>query len=173
MLFRQAEEIKREHGHGPPHNDPPPIEEMHRKVGHLKEKIDHLHREGRHEEAKDLEREVEKIHRHIEEMEREHGHGPPHHGPPRDPERRAHILNAAAKHMFKAAERLHEAEVHELAENLAREAERVREEAQKRTNVKEACEIIGGLKHEISQLRHDVNRLRDQVNELRDHVHHD
>ena len=49
------------------------------------------------------------------------------------------MMNEAADHMFEAAKRLHEADVHELAEQLAREAEKVRGEAHKPIDARDRC----------------------------------
>ncbi len=146
-MRRKIKEIERGGGHEQPHHEKPhhdqphpdeaPIEEMRRHVEHLKEKMDHLRRQGRHEEANGLEREVDEVCRTIEEMERGRGHDQPHHeDQPHhdrsdDAEQRTRVLNAAIDHMFEAAKRLHEADAHELAEQLAREAERFRREINK------------------------------------------
>jgi ATP-dependent Clp protease ATP-binding subunit ClpA len=116
---------------GQPRHDPQPIEEMHRRIGNLKEKIDQLRREGRHDEAERLKREVDDIRRNIEEMERGSSHEQPHQGPSYNSEQRTRIINEAVDNMFKAAQRLHEANMHEQAEQLVREAEKFRREIQK------------------------------------------
>ena len=135
-IRRKIEEMGRGHGQEQPRHEQAPIEEMHRHVEHLKEKIDHLRRQGRHDEAKGLEREADDIRRKIEEMERGRGHEQPHHeqphqGPSVNPEHRTRALNEAADRMFEAAKRLHEANMHELAEELAREAEKLRRKISK------------------------------------------
>ncbi|MHC4584220.1 MAG: hypothetical protein ACYS3N_06790 [Planctomycetota bacterium] len=130
-IRRKTEEMQRGHGHEQPRDDRKPIEEMQQHIGHLKEKIDHLRREGRHEEAEGLKREVEEIQRNIEEMERGQGHEQPRQGPSNNSEHRSHILNEAVDNMFKAVQELHEADMHELAEQLTREAEKLREEINK------------------------------------------
>ena len=136
-LEREAEKIRRkieemEHGHGHelpyPHQETDPIEEMRQHVGHLEEKIDHLRREGRHEEAEGLEREAEGIRRKIEEMERGHSPGNPHHELHHDSEHRTRLLDEAVDNMLKAVQRMHEADMHDRAEQLAREAEKLRTE---------------------------------------------
>jgi|GEM_PF-3370226 len=130
-IHRKIEEMGHEHSHEPPHHERQPIEEMHNRIGHLKEKIEHLRREGRHEEAEGLKREVDDIRRKIEEMEHGHGHKQPHQEPSHSSEHRTRILNEAVDNMLKAAQRLHEANMHELAEKLAREAEKFRREIHK------------------------------------------
>jgi hypothetical protein len=133
-LEREMQEIKRkieEMERGQPRHDPQPIEEMHRRIGNLKEKIDQLRREGRHDEAERLKREVDDIRRKIEEMERGSSHEQPHQGPSYNSEQRTRIINEAVDNMFKAAQRLHEANMHEQAEQLVREAEKFRREIQK------------------------------------------
>jgi hypothetical protein len=126
-IKRKIEEMER----GQPRHDPQPIEEMHRRIGNLKEKIDQLRREGRHDEAERLKREVDDIRRNIEEMERGSSHEQPHQGPSYNSEQRTRIINEAVDNMFKAAQRLHEANMHEQAEQLVREAEKFRREIQK------------------------------------------
>ncbi len=129
-ILRNIEEMERGPGHEQPRHDQQPIEEMHQRIGHLKDKIDHLRREGRHEEAEGLKNEVEEIRRNIEEMQRGPGHEQPHQEPSHNPEHRTRILNEAVDNMFKAVQKLHEADMHELAEQLAREAEKFRGEIQ-------------------------------------------
>ena len=51
MLFQHAQEMERSQRPDQFRDGSPPIEEMYRKIGHLKEKIEQLRREGRHEEA--------------------------------------------------------------------------------------------------------------------------
>ncbi len=130
-IQRNIEEMELGHGHEQPRHDMQPIEEMHQHIGHLKEKIDHLRQEGRHEEAEGLKNEVEEIRRNIEEMERGQGHEQPHQGPSNNSEHRTRILNEAVDNMFKAVQELHEADMHKLAEQLAREAQKLREEIHK------------------------------------------
>ena len=130
-IHRKIEEMERGHDREQPHPDPQPIEEMHQRIGHLKEKIDNLRREGRHDEAQGLEREVDDIRRKIEEMERGHDREQSHQEPSHNSEHRTRILNEAVDNMLKAAQRLHEADMHELAEKLAREAEKFRGEIPK------------------------------------------
>jgi hypothetical protein len=122
-IHRNIEEM--EHGHKPPHDEQDVIEQMHRRIGHLKEKTEHLRREGRHEEAERLEQQVHEIRRNIEEME--HGHKPPHHVRLHSPEHRNRMLNEAVGHLFEAVEKLREGDMHELADKLAIEAENYRE----------------------------------------------
>ena len=131
LFLTKIKEKDRRHDHEQPRHDQQPIEEMHQRIGHLKEKIDHLRQEGRHEEAEGLEREVEEIRRNIEEMERGHDHEQPHQEPSHSSEHRTRILNEAVDNMFKAVQKLHEADMHELAEQLAREAEKFRGEIHK------------------------------------------
>ncbi len=129
---RIVEEMDRERGHEQLHHAQPPIDEMRQHIQHLREKIDHLHREGQHEEAKGLEREVDEIRRRkVEEMDRERGHEQPHQELTVNSENRTRVLNEAVEYMFEAAQRLHEANVHELAEQLTREAEKYRTEINK------------------------------------------
>ncbi|MFB0553681.1 MAG: hypothetical protein ACETWQ_10255 [Phycisphaerae bacterium] len=130
-IKREIEEMEREHGQEQPRHDPQPIEEMHRRIGNLREKIDQLRREGRHNEAEGLERQVDDIRRKIEEMERGHDRKQPHQESSHNSEQRTRILNEAVDNMLKAAQRLHEADMHELAEKLAREAEKFRGEIHK------------------------------------------
>ena len=130
-IRRKIEEMQRGHGHRQPRHDQQPIEEMQQRIGHLKEKIDHLHQEGRHEEAEGLKNEVEEIRRNIEEMERGQDHEQPHQGPSNSSEHRTRILNQAVDNMFKAVQKLHEADMHELADQLAREAKKFRGEIHK------------------------------------------
>ena len=126
------DEMQRGQDHEQPRHDQQPIEEMRQRIEHLKEKIDRLRQEGRHEEAEGLEREVEEIiRRNIEEMQREQGHDQPRQGPSNNSEHRSRILNEAVDNMFKAVQELHEADMHELAEQLAREAEKLREKIHK------------------------------------------
>ena len=130
--LRPIEEMQRGQGHDQPRHDQQPIEEMRQRIEHLKEKIDRLRQEGRHEEAEGLEREVEEIiRRNIEEKERGQGHDQPRQGPSNNSEHRSRILNEAVDNMFKAVQELHEADMHELAEQLAREAQKLREEIHK------------------------------------------
>ncbi len=131
VFLAKIKEKDRGPGHEPPHHDSQPIEEMHQRIGHLKEKIDQLHREGRSEEAEGLKREVEEIQRNIGEMQRGPGYEPPHQESAHSSEYRTRILNEAVDNMFKAVQRLHEADMHELAEQLAREAEKFRGEIHK------------------------------------------
>ena len=130
-IRRKIEEMERGQGREQPRHDQQPIEEMHQRIGHLKDKIDQLRREGRHEEAEGLKREVEEIERNIEEMERGHDHEQPHQEPSHSSEHRTRILNEAVDNMIKAVQKLHEADMHELAEQLAREAEKFRGEIHK------------------------------------------
>jgi len=125
-IKRKIEEIERRTGHEQPRYDPQPIEEMHRRIGNLKEKIDQLRREGRHEEAEGLKREVDDIRRKIEEIERGPGLEQSHWEPSRNSEQRARIVSEAVDNMLKAAQRLHEANMHDQAEQLVREAEKLR-----------------------------------------------
>ncbi|HUU17084.1 MAG TPA: hypothetical protein VMW72_08050 [Sedimentisphaerales bacterium] len=131
LFLTKIKEKDRGQDHEPPRPDLQPIEEMHQRIGHLKDKIDLLRREGRHEEAKGLEREVDDIRRKIEEIERGPGHEQPHQEPSQSSEYRTRILNEAVDNMFKAVQKLHEADKHELAEQLAREAEKFRGEIHK------------------------------------------
>ena len=130
-IRRNIEEMERGYGREQPRREPQPIEEMHRRIGNLREKIDNLRREGRHNEAEGLEREVDDIRRKIEEMERGHDREQPHQESSHNSEHRTRILNEAVDNMLKAAQRLHEANMHELAEKLAREAEKFRGEIHK------------------------------------------
>jgi hypothetical protein len=126
------EEMQRGHDHEQPRHDQQPTEEMHQRIEHLKEKIDRLRQEGRHEEAEGLEREVEEIiRRNLEEMQRGQGHDQSRQGPSNNSEHRSRILNEAVDSMFKAVQELREADMHELAEQLAREAQKLREEIHK------------------------------------------
>lgn len=94
--------------------------------------MDHLRQEGQYEEAEGLQREVEEILRKIEDMQRGPGYGRSHQEPSHSSEHRTRILlNEAVDNMFKAVPKLHEADMHELAEQLAREAEKCRGERQK------------------------------------------
>ncbi len=127
-IRRKIEEMERGQGHEQPRHDQQPIEEMRQHIEHLKEKIDNLRREGRHEEAEGLKREIEEIQRNIEGMERGQGHEQPHQGPSHNSEQNTRILNEAADNMFKAAQKLREAGMHGLAEQLAREADKFRGE---------------------------------------------
>lgn len=131
LFLTKIKEKDRRHDHEQPRHDQQPIEEMHQRIGHLKDKIDQLRREGRHEEAEGLKNEVEEIQRNIEEMERGHDHEQPHQEPSHSSEHRTRILNEAVDNMFKAVQKLHEADMHELAEQLAREAEKFRGEIHK------------------------------------------
>jgi hypothetical protein len=130
-IKRKIEEMERGQVQEQPRHDPQPIEEMHRRIGNLKEKIDQLRREERHDEAERLKREVDDIRRKIEEMERGSSHEQPHQGPSYNSEQRTRIINEALDNMFRAAQRLHEANMHEQAEQLVREAEKFRREIQK------------------------------------------
>ena len=130
-IKRKIEEMERGQVQRQPQHEPQPIEEMHRRIGDLKEKIDQLRREGRHDEAEGLKREVDDIRRNIEEMERRSGQEQPHQESPYNSEQRTRIINEAVDNMFKAAQRLHEANMHEQAEELVREAEKFRREIQK------------------------------------------
>ena len=137
-LEREIQEIKRkieETERGPnqeqPRHDPQPIEEMHRRIGNLKEKIDQLRREGRQDEAERLKREVDDIRRKIEEMERGQDREQPRLEPSQNSEQRTRIINEAVDNMFRAAQKLHEANMHEQAEQLVREAEKFRREIHK------------------------------------------
>jgi len=125
-IKRKIEEIERGPGHEQLRHDPPPIEEMHRRIGHLKEKIEKLRREGRHEEAEGLKREVDDIRRKIEEIERGPGLEQSHRESSHISEQRARIINEAVENMLKAAQSLHEANMHDQAEQLVREAEKFR-----------------------------------------------
>jgi hypothetical protein len=64
-------------------------------------------------------------------MERGQGHEQPHQEPSHSSEHRTRILNEVFDNMFKAVQELHEANMHELAEQLAREAEKFRGEIHK------------------------------------------
>jgi len=130
-IRRKIEEMQRGQGHDQPRHDQQPIEEMQQRIGHLKDKIGQLRQEGRHEEAEGLKREVEEIQRNIEEMDRGQGHEQPHQEPSHSSEHRTRILNEAVDNMFKAVQKLHEADMHEQAEQLAREAEKFRGEIHK------------------------------------------
>jgi len=110
----------------PHHHDLPPIEEMHQRIGHLKEKIDHLRREGRHEEAEGLQREVDDIRKKIEEIEGGPRLEQSHRESSRTSEQRDRIINEAVENMLKAIQRLHEANMHDQAAQLVREAEKFR-----------------------------------------------
>jgi hypothetical protein len=125
-IKRKIEEIERGPGHEQPRHDPQHLEEMHRRIGHLKEKIDQLRREGRHDEAEGLKREVDDIRRKIEEIEHGPGFEQPHWEPSRNSEQRARIINEAVDNMLTADQRLHEANMHDQAEQLVREAEKFR-----------------------------------------------
>ena len=131
LFLTKIKEKDRGHDHDPPHHELEPVEEMQQRIGHLKDKIGHLRQEGRHEEAEGLEREVEEIRRNIEEMERGQGREQPHQGPSNSSEHHTRILNEAVDNMFKAVQKLHEADMHELAEQLARETEKFRGEIHK------------------------------------------
>ena len=130
-MRRKIEGMEHGHGHEQPRHDREPVEEMHQRIGHLKEKIDHLRREGRHEEAEGFKREVDDIRRKIAGMEHGHGREQPHRESSHSSEHRTRILNEAVNNMFKAVDRLREADMHELAEQLAHEAEKFREEIHK------------------------------------------
>jgi hypothetical protein len=67
----------------------------------------------------------------IGEMERGQGHDQSRQGPSNNSEHRSRILNEAVDSMFKAVQELREADMHELAEQLAREAQKLREEIHK------------------------------------------
>ena len=125
-IKRKIEEMERGPGHEQPRHDPQSIEEMRRRIGNLKEKIDQLRREERHEEAEGLKHEVDDIHRKIEEIERGLGFEQSHWQPSRNFNQRARIINEAVDNMLKAAQRLHEANIHDQAEQLLREAEKLR-----------------------------------------------
>jgi hypothetical protein len=124
------EEMQRGHDHEQPHHDQQPIEEMQQRIGHLKDKIGQIRQEGRHEEAEGLKNEVDEIRRNIEEMERGESHEQPRHDRQPTEEMRQRI-NEAVDSIFKAVQKLHEADMHELAEQLAREAQKLREEIHK------------------------------------------
>ena len=126
-IQRNIEEMERGPGQEQPRHDPQPIEEMHRRISNLKEKIDYLRREGRHDEAEGLKREVDEIRRKIEEMERGFDREQSHQEPLHNSEQRTRILNEAFDNMLKATQRLHEADMHELAEK----AEKFRREIHK------------------------------------------
>ncbi len=97
---------------------------MHQRIGHLEDKIDQLRREGRHEEAEGPKTEVE-------EMQHGSGHDQSRQEPSHNSEHRASILNEAVDHMLEAVQKLRQAGMHELAEQLAREAEKFRGEIHK------------------------------------------
>ena len=130
-IKRKIEEMERGHGQEQPRHEPQPIEEMHRRIGNLKEKIDQLRREGRQDEAERLKREVDDIRRKIEEMERGQDREQPRLEPSQNSEQRTRIINEAVDNMFRAAQKLHEANMHEQAEQLVREAEKFRREIHK------------------------------------------
>ncbi|MCP4610164.1 MAG: hypothetical protein GY845_15755 [Planctomycetes bacterium] len=130
-IRRNIEEMERGQGHEQPPHDRQPIEEMHRRIGNLKEKIDNLRREGRHDEAEGLKNEVEEIQRNIEGMEHGHGHDQPRDDRQPTDEMHQQRINLAVDNMFKAVQELHKANMHELAEQLAREAQKLRGEIHK------------------------------------------
>ena len=129
-IQRNIEEMERGQDHEQSRHDQQPIEEMHQRIGHLKDKIGQIRQEGRHEEAEGLKNEVDEIRRNIEEMERGESHEQPRHDRQPTEEMRQRI-NEAVDSIFKAVQKLHEADMHELAEQLAREAQKLREEIHK------------------------------------------
>lgn len=86
---------------------------------------------------------------------------------PRDPfEDRDRLLEEAAELMQQAAERLHDASVHDLAEDLQREAERIEQEVDGIRENQELREVVGNLEREIHRLRRDLDDLRRRMEQL-------
>ena len=111
------------------------------------------------------------IKRKIQEMEGQQHQGPPQQGPRHDPGHRRRALDEAADHLSEAANRLHDVDMHELADRICQAAEQVRREANNQGQPQDVQQGSDPLKHEIGQLRHDLDQLRDQVKRLLDHQH--
>jgi len=81
----------------------------------------------------------------------------------------------AAEHMHHAAGILHEADVHELAEHLDREAGRIEHKVRQKMHTQDLHHVIGKLpsgyqKGEIGRLRHELEHLRRRVDELSEEI---
>ncbi len=80
-------------------------------------------------------------------------------------------MNEAANHLSEAANRLHDVDMHELADRICQAAEQVRREANNQRQPQGGHRGSDPLKYEIGQLRHDLDQLREQVKRLLDHQH--
>ena len=80
-------------------------------------------------------------------------------------------MNEAANHLSEAANRLHDVDMHELADRICQAAEQVRREANNQMQPQDVHRGSDQLKYEIGQLRHGLNQLRDQVKRLLDQRH--
>ncbi len=162
----------------------PGLDPDHRELEEIEHKIIALHEHGRHEEARALEHELKAI---IEHHPSARGRGIGggagrggsggvgggagfSHGPDNEWEWQIH-------HLHIAAENLHEAGLHDAAEDVMREAERIerehfecehREHFGHMPPMEEVIHLIEELRHEVNELREIVDELHHFLEELED-----
>jgi hypothetical protein len=127
------------------------------RLARMKQEIADLHHAGKHEEAGRLQQ------RFMEARSREHGGGPPHAGG-KGPER--------VRHVMEAVQHLRAAGLNEPADDLERQARRMREEIERHQREsggdrKKEGEPSPG---EVHQLREQVERLSRELEETREEL---
>ncbi len=83
------------------------------------------------------------------------------------PEPRVEQLQRALHHLREAVGALHAAGIHELAEKLAQEAQRLEREARPAVEKEEILRIVHKLGEEIERLHNEMNELRRRIDERR------
>jgi len=151
--------------------------EVKRELRKAQEALDDLRADGKDAEADEVERRVRKLEAKLESLERAPegdrgdepewgGPRPPGDGPERPP--KVAELERRLRHLQVAVENLHAAGMHDVADKLAGEAERMRREFD--------ADARAGLRGpmppgpEVKQLRADVEELRGLIQDLQERV---
>ncbi len=169
-LDQEMRDIKRkiQMMEGQQHDGPPAHGRVARADGSIAPEDGAASRQRHPDEADSLEQEMRDIKRKIQEMEGQHDQGPSQQGPRHDSEHHHRALDEAANHLSEAANRLHDVDMHDLADRICQAAEQVRREANKQRQPQDGQQGSDPLRKEIGQLRHDLDQLRDQVERLLD-----
>jgi coenzyme F420-reducing hydrogenase delta subunit len=85
----------------------------------------------------------------------------------RGPETQKDALQQAICHLREAANSLKVAGIHDLAQKLACEADRLQKEASQAMEKDELCRTVRKLDEEIGRLRNEMNELRRRIDERR------
>jgi len=159
-IREHAELMRRERPQGDPDRPLPPeqIRERQEMMRHIRE----LMGTGRQEEAAELRQELAR-------REREMGRQPGRPGPPGRPDEPAprEEMERRLHHMEIAADNLHAAGLHDVAERLEQQLGQQRERMERRGPPRGVEPPIGRLGEELRRVRAELEELRANLNELR------
>ncbi len=140
--------------HGRDRPDPHQHREGMKRLEQMERELHELRELGRHDAAEQMERELHALHRRLEAPRDGDRPGLP-------PEHQARI-----DHLHVAMENLHAAGLHEQAEQIAQQIERLARERDPEGRPEPGGEIVGQLRGQIEQLRRENEEMRRMMQEI-------